>query len=335
VKSASKRKNLLLIVLSLLVALLAACGGNNAAKPESSSKSSDKEETLTFSMGVSPWVGYAPWWISAEQGIFEKYGLHVNLINFIQDADMNAAFASGNIKVANVGTNTAIRMAANNHLDFKGIILLDEATEADAIITTGDIQSVADLKGKTVAFEEGATSDLLLRKALNDNNMSIDDINVVYMAASDAGFALLSGDVDVAVTYEPYISAVKAKFDVTTLYSGADAPGIISDIAIVKSDYLAEHPDLQEKLQQVWDETMEYWKNNQEIGNEIVARNAGIDLEELPIILEGLSFYTSKEQAAVAESGQFLETAQEMQEIMLEQKAMDEEIDLTKYFHLQ
>ncbi|GFN31408.1 hypothetical protein PCURB6_16680 [Paenibacillus curdlanolyticus] len=286
-------------------------------------------------MGVSPWVGYAPWWIAAEQGIFEKYGLDVKVVNFIQDADMNAAFASNNIKVANVATNTAIRMEAANELGLQGIILLDDAAEADAILATGDIKTIADLKGKTVAYEEGATSDLLLRQALHDNNMSMDDIKVVYMAASDAGFALLSGKVDAAVTYEPYISSVKDKLDVTVLYSGADSPGIISDIAVVKSEFLTEHPDVQEKLQQVWDETMEYWNNNREAGDEIIAKNAGIDIAELPVILAGMSYYTSKEQAAVAESGEFMNTAKKIQEIMIEQGALKQAIDLNKMFHLQ
>ena len=108
---------------------------------------------------------------------------------------------------------------------------------ADAIITAGGVGSVADLKGKQVAFEEGTTSDILLNYALAANGMSIADIEKVPMPAADAGAALLAERVPVAVTYEPYISLAKAQSDkVTLLYSAGENPGLISDVFIVRDD---------------------------------------------------------------------------------------------------
>ncbi len=342
-----KKKSLLLVVLSLLVAVLSACGGggsenaapsagtNPGASESASPSPSESAEPISFKMGVEPWVGYAPWWIADQQGIFEKYGLDVEVINFNQDSDINAAFASDNIKVANIATHTAMKMVGNNGLDLQGIVLLDDSMEADAVISMGDIKSIADLKGKKVAFEEGTTSDLLLRKALIDNNMAIEDIQVVYMPASDAGLALLSGNVDAAVTYEPYISAVKAKGKIQTIYSGADAPGLISDITVIKSEYLAEHPEVKDKLKQVWDETMAYWNNNKEAGDKIIAEKTGLAVEELPVILEGLKYYTSGDQAKVAESGEFLKTAENIQQILTAQKVLENQVDLAKMIQLK
>jgi len=341
-----KKKLLLTVVLSLIVAVLSACGGGGAQESAAPSASQSASESaspapsasaapLSFSMGVEPWVGYAPWWIAAEQGIFKKYGLDVKVINFNQDSDINAAFASDNIKVANIATHTAMKMIGNNGLDLQGIILLDDSMEADAIISKGGIKSVADLKGKKVAFEEGTTSDLLLRKALIDNNMSIDDVEVVYMPASDAGLALLSGKVDAAVTYEPYISAVKAKGEIQTIYSGANAPGLISDLTVIKSDFLAEHPDVKNKLRQVWDETMAYWNNNKEAGDKIVAEKTGLNAADLPVILEGLNYYTFSEQVQLADSGDFLKTAENIQEILTQQKVLEKQVDLNKMIQLK
>jgi len=325
------------VVLFLFVAaMLSACGGGGGTSPDGgNATSSGSEKTVSFSMGLQPWVGYAPWWIAAEQGIFDKYGLDVKIVNFIQDADINAAFASDNIKVANLATHTAIKLVGTNKLDLLGISLLDVSMEADAVIARGDIKSISDLKGKKVAFEEGTTSDLLIRKALIENHMSINDIQVVYMPASDAGLALLSGNVDAAVTYEPYISNVKAKGEVNMIYSGREAPGLISDMAFIKSKFLEENPDIIDKLRKVWDETLEFWKNNKEAGDKIIADNVGIDVSELQIILDGLKYYDSAEQAKVADSEDFLNTVKNIQQILIDQKMLDGEIDLNRLLHLK
>ena len=342
-----KKKWSLMAVTGLTIAMLTACGGGSngnkdagsdgSSSPSASAGSSApaQTETLSFKMGVEPWVGYAPWWIAAEQGIFKKHGLDVTVVNFNQDSDINAAFAADNIKVANIATHTAIKMVGNNGLALNGIILLDESKKADAILAAGKAQSIADLKGKKVAFEEGTTSDLLLRQALADNNMTIDDVQVVYMPASDAGLALLSGKVDAAVTYEPYISTVKAKGDVQLIYSGENAPGLISDLTVIKSDYLTEHPGVKDQLKQVWDETMAYWEANKDAGNKIIAEKSGIDVAELPVILEGLSYFKSADQAKLADSGEFLKTATNIQGILTNQKVLDKQVDLNQMFQLK
>jgi NitT/TauT family transport system substrate-binding protein len=335
-----KKKWLLLAVVCMTVAMLTACGSSNKenVSPSVSNASTSvapSEETLSFKMGVEPWVGYGPWWIAAEKGIFKKYGLDVTVINFNQDSDINAAFASDNIKVANIATHTAIKMVGNNGLALNGIVLLDESHKADAILAPSSIKSIADLRGKKVAFEEGTTSDLLLRNALKENNMTIDDITVVYMPASDAGLALLSKKVDAAVTYEPYISTVKAKGDVQILYSGENAPGLISDISVIKSDYLSAHPDVKEKLKKVWDETLTYWKDNTEEGNKILAEKSGIALADMPVILEGLKYFNSDDQAKLAESGNFHKTASDIQDILTNQKVLDKQVDIQEMFQLK
>lgn len=51
-------------------------------------------------IGAQPWIGYGPWWIAQEQGIFAKYGIDAELIDFVTDTEVNAAFASANMGVA-------------------------------------------------------------------------------------------------------------------------------------------------------------------------------------------------------------------------------------------
>ncbi|AJY74183.1 ABC transporter substrate-binding protein [Paenibacillus beijingensis] len=340
-----KKKWMLLAVICLTALTLSACGsskngsadtGASATKTnESSGSASSESETISFTMGVEPWIGYGPWWIAAEQGIFKKNGLDVTVENFNQDADINAAFASKNIQAANIATHTAIKMVGNNDLALKGIVFLDQSEKADAVLASSKIGSVADLKGKKVAFEEGTTSDLLFRQALAENNIKPEEVTFVYMPASDAGLALLSGKVDAAVTYEPYISTIKSKGDVKILYSGENSPGLISDMTVIDAEFLSKHPDVKGKLQKVWDETLTYWKANQEEGNKILAEKSGIPAEELPVILEGLQFFTVADQQQMADSGELLKAAENIQGILTNQTVLKKQVDLKSMLQIK
>lgn len=71
-------RTLVFVVLVLLAVSITACA---------------KQEPATVRIGTQPWIGYGPWWIAKEQGIFEKNGLQVELVDFVEDKEVNAAFA--------------------------------------------------------------------------------------------------------------------------------------------------------------------------------------------------------------------------------------------------
>ena len=83
-----------------------------------------KPEAGTFKIGIEPWLGYGQWHVAAKKGLFAKNGLEeVEIVNFTEDKDINAALASGQIDGANIATHTAMAMAAAG-LPIK-IVLLD------------------------------------------------------------------------------------------------------------------------------------------------------------------------------------------------------------------
>lgn len=271
-----------LIALVLVAAfMLSACGA--PAKP------------TVVRIGTQPWIGYGPWWIAKEKGIFEKYGLQVELVDFVEDKEVNAAFASGDMDAVNLATHTALKLYASG-LDLKLVLIEDASYQADAIIAPSTITSIADLKGKKVAYEEGTTSDLLINYALAQNGLSLADIEPVFMPASDAGATLIAGQVDVAVTYEPYIAAALAENpDLKVLYSAAERPGLISDVLVI-------NPKLDSKtaiaLLKVWDEALAFYKSNPEEAKTIIAKAVGSTPEELQTAFDGVQFYTLAESKA-------------------------------------
>ncbi|MGE5703861.1 MAG: ABC transporter substrate-binding protein, partial [Clostridia bacterium] len=207
-----------------------------------------------------------------------------------------------------------------------------------AILGSKDITDVAQLKGKKVAFEEGTTSDLLLMQALKEKGMTKKDVETVFMPAANAGLSLIPGQVDAAVTYAPFIHEVLDKGKdkgVQVIYSGKNAPGLISDIVVAKADYLSQHPDVKEKLRKVWDEALDYWKANEKEGNEIVAAGSGSKAEELPPILAGLKFYSTKETADKAASGELEKTVKNIHGLMVEGEGLSPDFAPGKMLDMQ
>lgn len=55
-----------------------------------------KPEAGTFKMGIEPWLGYGQWHVANNLDLFKQQGLDkVDIINFAEDKDINAALASG------------------------------------------------------------------------------------------------------------------------------------------------------------------------------------------------------------------------------------------------
>jgi NitT/TauT family transport system substrate-binding protein len=253
-------------------------------------------EPGVFKLAVSPWLGYGMWYIAQEKGFFKANGLEgVELINFVEDKDMGAAVAAGQLD----GDNESIQQLlakVQAGIPIKGVLLLDASTKADAILVNDQVKSVGDLKGKQVAFERGSTSDLLLNYVLEKNGMTIDDVSVLPMPAANAGTAIISGTVPAAVTYEPYISAAKAADKtIKVLAEAGEAPGLISDVLAIPDDVLKNKPGQVQAILKSWDQALEYYRAHTEEGRAIIAKGVGAAPADLVTAFDGVHYYSVSE----------------------------------------
>jgi NitT/TauT family transport system substrate-binding protein len=120
-----------------MMAGAAAFGSIAAFRPAFAQDIPAKPEAGGIKMGLEPWLGYGQWHVANKKGLFKAQGLDsVELVNFTQDADLNAALASGQLDCANVATHTAMAFAAAG-LPIKIVMLLDVSMTADAILSDG------------------------------------------------------------------------------------------------------------------------------------------------------------------------------------------------------
>lgn len=292
----------------LMATVLAACGGSSSSGPAAISAANipNKPEVGTFTMGIEPWLGYGAWWIAQDKSMFNNHGLNVKITNFEEDAQINTALASGKIDAANIATHTAMKIIQSG-VPITAVLLEDQSEKADAIMAKNGITSIKQLKGKKVAYEEGTTSDILLNYALKQNGMSRSDIQKVPMPAANVGSALLAGRVDVGVTYEPYLSQIKAKGGYHYLFTAGEDPGLVSDVLVVRNDVIKNKPGQVLAMVKSWAQASQYLADNPKDGQAIIAKNVGSSAASLKTAFDGVKIYTLPESAKLMQ-GQFAKT---------------------------
>jgi NitT/TauT family transport system substrate-binding protein len=249
-------------------------------------------------MGIEPWIGYGPWWIVIAKGYDRKYGIQIKSSTFTTDADINSAFAAHRINAENLATHTGVRFLGSG-VKLKFVLFEDVSLTADAALAGPKIHSIKDLKGKKVAYEEGTTSDLLLRYALAQNRMSIRDIKVVPIPAADAGAAAIAGKVDAAVTYEPYLTAaLKQGKGFHLIYTAGQRPGIISDLLAVDPGFASAHPDAITAALRAWGDAMSFYRTHTAEAQAIIAKNVGAKPADLKESFHGVQLYDLKQSLA-------------------------------------
>ena len=163
-------------------------------------------------IGISGWTGFAPLTLAKEAGIFKANGLDVS-VKKIPQKDRHLAIASGDVQCAATTVETWIAWNANG-VATKQIFQLDKSYGADGMAVRNDIASIKDLKGKTVAASAPGTAPYFtLAWFLKKNGMTVKDVTVVNLEPAAAATAFVAGQNDAAMTYEPYLSAVRAAPD--------------------------------------------------------------------------------------------------------------------------
>src|SRR5205085_12536160 len=164
--SGAMRRRLAAVVVVFGLVGLAACGGGSG--DTSSSPSTPKAAKL--SLGFSAWPGWFPWQVAEDKGIFVKHGLNVDLKYLESYLDSLNALATGNIDGNSQTLNDTISSVSGGSK--QSIVLTNvNSTGIDQIIVAPGIAKVEDLKGMSVAVEEGTVDHYLLLLGLQQAGM--------------------------------------------------------------------------------------------------------------------------------------------------------------------
>jgi len=232
-------------------------------------------------IGYSGWTGFAPLTLAKEAGIFKKHGLDVDLKK-IPQKDRHLAIASGDVQCAATTVETWVVWNANG-VATRQIFQMDKSYGADGMAVRNNIAKIADLKGKTVAASAPGTAPYFtLAWFLRKNGLSVKDVTVVNLEPAAAAQAFVAGQNDAAMTYEPYLSTVRAnpqagKIIATTL----DYPMIMDTFGCTPK-FLADNPKAAQALTDSYFDALEMIKADPKKSYEIMGadvKQSGTEFE--------------------------------------------------------
>jgi NitT/TauT family transport system substrate-binding protein len=197
------------------------------------SVSSPAAELKPYRIGYNSWIGYISLFVAEEQGYFTEAGLDVIKTSFSAPGDGLKPLLAGDLDAHFTTVDSVIIALDKAPGQLKVVYLTDTSAGADAIVAKKSIATLKDIKGHKVAATLGECNHLLLLKALASVGLTENDIELTSMGADDAGAAFAAGKLDVAVTWEPWISQVSADEVGHVIFSSAEAPNLILDCVAI------------------------------------------------------------------------------------------------------
>lgn len=131
---------------------------------------------------------------------------------------------------------------------------VDWSFGGDVIVAIRGINSMRDLRGRTIAVALGTPSHSFILWALKSSNMTVNDVRIIVVAnATDAASAFKAGQVDAAVVWSPddrdCLAAIPGSHKLT---STKEAPFIIADGFYAKREFVEQRFDDLVKLAEAW-----------------------------------------------------------------------------------
>ena len=225
-----------------VTASMAICGGAMSV----SAAAEETPEKVTVNVAYMPDYASLNGLISAvELGYFEDENIDVQLTEFADGPTIIQAMESGSIDVGYIGQG-AHKLCINGKAD---IFALAHVSNGDAVIGSKEkgTDTIEGLKGKTIAYSSGTSSEDILKKTLAKGGMTMDDITAIDMDATNIVTAMISGSVDACATWVP--NSLKVLQEVDDAIQLTDnktfrADTVSLDSWIVMKKYSEENRDL-------------------------------------------------------------------------------------------
>lgn len=218
----------------------------------------DKDDNV-FNVSMDEWIGFKSiidangGYETADGSIFDQLGIKIN-ISVINDAAQSSnAFIRGDLDAAGYTINRLSFLSSKFTEAGKDVIMpfvTNYSNGGDGIISKDDIVSVKDLLGKKIGVPEFSEAQTLVAWTVNNSDLSskeraeILDNLIMFETADDTAKAFFAGEIDVAATWEPYLTQAKETSGARVFLSTASATNLILDGIVVDKEYAEKHPDV-------------------------------------------------------------------------------------------
>jgi aliphatic sulfonates family ABC transporter substrate-binding protein len=199
-------------------------------------------------LGNLPLESSALLYVAQKQGFFTQNGINVTIRDYDTGLASTNALLNGEVDIAGAAEYPIVRLALQNQSIQTIAVINKSALENLMCRRDHGIENVSDLKGKTIALPQGTIAEFYLARLLSLNNVSMSDVTLVNMTLSQSADALVNGDVDAIVNWQPYTNAVADRLGGNAVVWSVQSSQQSYGVMICRDDWVAANPDLVNKF---------------------------------------------------------------------------------------
>lgn len=202
----------------------------------------------------------------------------------------------GNVDVAAIPANLA--SVLYNKTEGQVTVLAINTLGVISIVDTGDsVQSVADLKGKTIyATGQGATPEYSLRFILENNGIDPDnDVTIEWKSEATEVLSVMTSTDDevIAMLPQPFVTVAATKVDNLNVPVDFNEEwknltpdgGMVTGVVIARTEFVNEHPEAVSAFMKAYAESVDYVNTNVD---EAAALIEQLDIVKAPIAKQAI-----------------------------------------------
>jgi NitT/TauT family transport system substrate-binding protein len=251
-------------------------------------KAPTEASSQAINVGLVDWVGYSPLYVARAKGIFKELGIDLDAKTFQANNEEKIAFVGGRLDGAADVLSSGTELATSSK-DFRIVMVVDRSVGADGILASNKIADLKGFKGQKVALEEGTVSHYFFLQVLSGVGLTSHDITIINADPAQAAAAYQSRNVDIAVTYAPFLGKANAtRQDGRIIYDSSKMPYAIADIYEFDTRFIKDHPDTLQGFVSGFFKGLDYIKAHPEESAEIVAKELKITVAEVTEFLKGV-----------------------------------------------
>lgn len=247
--------------------------GISSSNVDNSTSLSDKEhitntnnkinDTNVINLSLDEWVGYATilqanGGLTTQPGsIYDQLGIKVN-INIINDATQSSnALIKGELDGAGYTINRLAFLSSkfsSANIDVVMPYITNYSNGGDGIIALSSINTIEDLVDARIGVPQFSESQAMIVWFVNQSNLSQKDkdkiINnlILFETPDETAKAFFAGKIDVAGTWQPYLTQAENMTDSHILFSTTNSTKLIMSGVIFRDDFAKENPELVSKF---------------------------------------------------------------------------------------
>jgi len=241
----------------------------------------------TVNVSLFSWPGYGFWFIAKEKNLVPELDLNISIIE--DPYESFGLMTAGQLDV----TSSTVEygpIAVDKSIPIKLVTYTNPSYGTDKIILAPGINSAKDLIGKKIAVMEGGLTQIFMGIWLEQNGVAIDQVEFVNVIMDEAVGAMLGGSVSAVELWEPFGSQLMKNMPNATVVADSSqgdwiSTALLGDGMYMSEAFLTERPKAANLTMEAYFKAVEFWKQNPEEGNRIIADAIQFDLSDVEMVI--------------------------------------------------